>query len=219
MGLVRGYVLAEVHLFQLQWLLWRQLETQRSVLHRNFNPLCGLHKLADLLAGLGPRVKQALSLHFLLLAAFLSERDIPDLGGVLIGQPIEHRITFISLFTPAAVYSPYLLEDPPSSLPAVIAHLRLYDLDMAGGGRPVERFCCGDGVSRHWGDVELRRDAGFGDGVLEELIFGRRVGGRGLEGELDIGLVLDRQRSHLLEITLLLNLYKAGNNLATSKQS
>ena len=62
---------------------------------------------------------------------------------------------------------------------------------MAGGCRKVERFCCGDGVSRHWGDVELRRDAGFGDGVLEELIFGRGVGWGGLEGKLDIGLVLD----------------------------
>ena len=33
--------------------------------------------------------------------------------------------------------------------------------------------------------------AGFGDWVLEELVFGWGVGGRGLEGELDIGLGLD----------------------------
>lgn len=126
-----GHVLAEVHFLQLEWLFGRQLETQRPVLHGNVHPLCGLHELANLLSRLRPRVKQALGLRFLLLAAFLGERDILNLGGVLIGQSIEHRITFISLFTPAAVDRVHLLEDPPFALPAV---LRLDDLNVAGCG-------------------------------------------------------------------------------------
>lgn len=157
-----------------------------------------------------------ISLRFLFLATLLREWDIPDLGGILIGKSIEDRIAFISLFTPAAVYRSHLFKDLTSALPAVIVELWLNDLDMAVSSEVDWLWCC-NGISGDWNNVELRLSARLGNRVLEELIFCWRISRRRLERKLDIGLLLDWQRSHLQEITLLLNLYKLRNNLQPSK--